>query len=162
MNGNSARHNLIPSVFLYLCLAIPICYSVKNIWIAILVLMCTGNYFFSQESSSTVYPSARIFPSANLILERVEYLHDKGKELAKIQKEKIAILGSGPAQPYFQYEIITHRDLNFESFSVPSQYVNVLKMRKKDGTTKEYYMDYNPKTQDEISKLINEGYFVLQ
>lgn len=162
MKGNSARHNLIPSIFMFIFLAIPLSFSIRKIWMFVLVIMCIGNYFMLPDSSSTVAPSGRLFSSAKLIYEQVEYLHDKGKELANLQQDKVAILGSGPAQPYFQYEIIMNKDLTFENFSVPEKDLHLLVMNKKNGGSKIYHMDYNPKKQEQIAKLIKEGFFVLQ
>jgi hypothetical protein len=105
--GNSGRHNLAPALFLGLVLALPLCKQqgwLRPTFAALLIGTLAFNALGSPVSSSTVYPSGALFPSALRFRARVEQLHTIGRRIASSDESKLAVIGCSINQPYFIWE----------------------------------------------------------
>lgn len=103
--GNSARHNLISCVFIYIIVAVPLATPGWRMWIYLLGIMCMVNYFYFPASHTYRYPSGRLFSTARLFKEYQKNIHHIGENIARLPYKKIVVLGKDGTHPYCQYEI---------------------------------------------------------
>jgi hypothetical protein len=117
MGGNSARHNLIPAIFVNVLTALPLALEnrrFKMIWGAGLVFMAILNYFYYAPLPSPNNPSGRLMASAALLKERVHHRAWHGRRIAKGKHRKILIEGNSFKYPHYFFEILASDRLRFE------------------------------------------------
>jgi hypothetical protein len=155
--GNSARHNLLPIIALVILLTLPLGTKYKNIWALILVVMCLSNYVIITPSSSTIKPSGQLVASSKLIKQQILYLEDEGRSIAGLPEEKIAIIGNGPAQPYYLFELFRKHGLDDIDigFELKPAFPRI---KFQDDLTQAYVWIYGIPPTDEIIQLVNSGY----
>jgi hypothetical protein len=93
MIGNNARHNMI-SVFPLIVIIIILLY--EKFRRAIIILTCLlilVNYFSISPSPSILRPSGNLLKSHALLKERMVRFQNDAKKIARINEDKIAILG---------------------------------------------------------------------
>jgi len=157
IQGNSARHNLIPSAFLCIFLALPLATSMRRYWAHILIIMCVVNYLYVQPSSSTVAPSGRLITSSRLLKKKVKNLHAIGKQVAQLSHERVSVIGKGWMHPYFLYELLldsTYIDYEFRQ--------NWKKFDLHRNNQKQVFlMVYSPIEIFKSIALVDHGYFLV-
>lgn len=156
-SGNSARHNLIPGLFLCIALALPLATRLRPYWAAILAVMCFINYYYFPPSADTVNPSGRLIESALLLEEKVKKLHFIGKEIDGLPYARVAVIGGGKMHPYFIFEVLRTSTYLGHQVEVIDQRFDV----EKKGRKRSFVLLYRtPKTSDMIA-LANRGYFLV-
>jgi hypothetical protein len=156
VEGNSARHNLIPSVFAPLLAALPLSFPsrrVVNIWTFVLPAVFIVDYFAYLPSSDTVVPSGRLAESAVLLRERCEEFKQFGKELAETKEDRIFVLAPPHRMPLYYFEVLSSRDLMF----VKSEDIRLI--MKKDGREKTFVFPVEHATSL-AEKYLEEGYII--
>lgn len=159
--GNSARHNLYPIIFLVVLLALPLGTHYRKIWGVVLIVMCLINYFVLAPSSSTIKPSGQLVTSSKLIAERISGIKNEARSIAGLAEEKIAIVGNGPSQPYFQFELFRRYGLNNINvgFELQPNYSKIEYIN--DDQKQTYLWIYSIPSTAELAQLVDLGYIIL-
>ncbi len=159
--GNSGRHNLIPSVFLCIVLALP--FTVYNwkrwAWAVLLCGVILINYFYFSPYAGQRSSSGNLLASSVLHKERVKYPHLAGKRIALLPYQKIAFIGSSLAQSFFRFELLSSNEFEYVSHTRPSREVSTLEM--KNGNQRRSYLWLYTAEMSEIYSLVERGYFLV-
>jgi hypothetical protein len=160
LRGNSGRHNLLPVIFLYFLLALPLMGRVRWAWGALLAVMVLVNYVTFPPSANTVLPSGRLLESARLIQERTAALHALGREVADLPHTKVAVMGEGWMHPYITYEILQAeqyvRHSGSDSPSSPQQLTTL-----DHGMENDYLLVYDAVDMPRMVSLADQGYYLV-
>lgn len=116
MDGNSARHNLIPAVFAPFLAALPLAGRKSRIqigWGFALLFTLLFNYFCLPPSADTVKPSGRLIRSAALLKEKCTKYRRFGREIAATQKDRVFVVAPAHVMPFYQFETMSALDLTF-------------------------------------------------
>jgi hypothetical protein len=159
--SNSARHNLIPGLFLVVLLALPLATHRRKLWSLVLALVCVANYFILAPDASTVAPSGRLFASSRLLLQSAASLHQRGRIISEFPEARIAVVGNGSAQPYYLFEIYRNGSLSLTKRQIPQNHPYTITIFDAGGQEKTYLWSYETPASVEIVKLAERGYFVL-
>ncbi len=143
VEGNSARHNLIPAVFVPILAALPLSFfktKMQKRWTAVLLTVLLINYFAHPPSSSTLRPSGRLFESSYLLKERCRTYRDFGIEVANMENDKIFLAAPPYLLPYYYFEIIGAEHMTFKSMiNIPVANGKYLELfMEKSGSIKTY------------------------
>jgi hypothetical protein len=157
LGGNSARHNLIPILFLCIIISIPLTTRIRRDWFYILVIMCVVNYLYYDSSPSTTVPSGRLFTDAILLKDEVKDWHALGYRIAHLPYEKIAVLGEGWLHPYITFEILRDSEYIEHNFSSNIQEIKI----KKEGQIYIYLFYYNTPEVADVINLAEQNYFFV-
>ncbi|HSF81642.1 MAG TPA: hypothetical protein VLA49_10435 [Anaerolineales bacterium] len=159
--GNSARHNLLPDIFLVMLLALPLSTKLHIRWGVLLVLMCIGNYFVLPPQVGMVAPTGRLATNSILLQEARLNLHNRGRTIANLTEDKVAVIGEGPLQPYYLFEIFRDEDYTYINTQPDpeSRIPETLFLHQGQPSSFLWSYDYLPTT--EIVRLIERGYFAL-
>jgi hypothetical protein len=155
--GNSARHHLVPSLFLCIVLALPLAMRIRWVWVSVLAIICVVNYLYYPPSPNTVSPSGRLLANVSLLKERVKELHSMGEEIARLPNEKVGIIGGGPLHPYFTFEIMRNSHYLKHDFRANVQRFEV----QKGNLVRSFILFYKTPEISEIAALANRGYFLV-
>jgi hypothetical protein len=120
ISGNSARHNLIPAMFVTVLMGLPIAFLPKwprRGWCLILLAVCTVNYLWWPATPSTVKPSGRLIESARLFKERQVKRRDKAREITRLPHDNILVLVPNHQLPTYSFEVLVAGHLEFVSKS---------------------------------------------
>jgi len=109
--ANSARHMLAAFSVLAFILAIVMVKVCRKPAIAYLaaILLIAINYFGTAATADTVRPSGRLFESAILQQQHLNWLYSKGRELLALPYEKIYLVG-GTTNPYIEAGFLNGRE----------------------------------------------------
>jgi hypothetical protein len=109
--ANSARHMLAAFSVLTFILAIAMVKVCKKPAIAYVsaILLIAINYFGTAATADTVKPSGRLFESAILQQQRLDWLYDKSMELLALPYAKIYLVG-GITNPYMEASFLDGRE----------------------------------------------------
>ena len=129
ISGNSARHNLIPGVFVYVLLALPFATRLRRDWVYILAIIFVVNYLYYPPSDNTVSPSGGLLGNARLLRDRAEEYHTLGETIAHSAHQKMAVIGIGYRQPYFIFETLRSPQLSYNSHKTNLKKVQTLEMK---------------------------------
>ena len=162
LRGNSARHNLLPVIFLYLVLVLPLMGRgrVRWVWAGLLAIMLLVNYAAFMPSSDTVLPSGRLVESAILVKQRAARLHAVGRVIARLPHAKVAVIGEGWVHPYITYEVLQSEQYVRHAGSDAPASPQELIVRD-GGTEKDYLMLYDAPNMPRMLSLADEGYFLV-
>jgi len=93
MIGNNARHNMTTTLPI-LAMIILFFHEKAPKFIGVLTAaLILGNFVLTSPSFSILTPSGNIFKSNALIEERMEIFHDRAKDIAALDEDKVAVLG---------------------------------------------------------------------
>ena len=154
--GNSARHNLIPSLFLCIVLVLPLMMHAwrKWAWAGFLCVICLINYLYFPPGVGTVSPSGRLLASTRLLVKRVKDLHMTGKAIAHLPYGKVAVIGQGWKFPYFSFEVLRNGQLSYMDHTGIS-------LEMKNEKQKQSFWVYPEPEISEIVALAERGYFLV-
>ncbi len=164
--GNSARHNLIPALFLCILLALP--FTLPNwrrwIWAMLLCGVVLINYFYFSPHVSQRSPSGNLVASTVLLKERMQYPHLAGKRIAILPHKKIAFIGNSHVQAFFRFELLSNKLFKYLSHTRPSRGVSTLEMLNGNQRRSYLWLYHNDNFKSEMSEiysLIERGYFLV-
>jgi len=159
--GNSARHNLIAIIFLYMVLSLPMGTSYRQVWSLALVLMCLINYFAFKPQANPYVQSGRLIKNSLLLTEASSNLHKYGKIITVLPERKIAFIGGGPWHPFYEFEQINrnsiksfHKDIDPETGLFTTRIIY-------DDTVKEFVWFYTAPGSTELIQIVENGYFLI-
>ena len=116
ISGNSARHNLIPAVFVTVLVGLPISFLKRRellIWGACILTTVTLNYVWWPPSPGTVAPSGRLIESARLFrdgrMRRAEAAH----AMTWMPENKILVYTADHLIPYYSIAVLSAPHLAF-------------------------------------------------
>lgn len=159
--ANSARHNLIPGLFLCVVLALPLVMRARRkwAWATILGVTLLINYFYYPPAASTVSPSGRLLTSTRLLGEKAQHLHQAGKTIAHLPHAAVAVIGQGWNHSYFGFEVLRSSRLSYVGHTATEE-VQTMKMRSRDERRSFLWLNRQLDTS-EIVALAEEGYFLV-
>jgi hypothetical protein len=157
--GNSARHILIPVVVLYMLLALPLAQPKGRTWAGVLAAICLVNYLAFAASPDTVIPSGRLLGSTQQLEQWAGALHARGALIAERPEARLAVIGNGWEQPYFQYESLRRADPASISYRLEER-GGLMRLNKGYGeqTVLWIYASPDAKTLEELAR---DGYLLL-
>ena len=159
--GNSARHNLLPAVFVVMLLALPLATRVSARWGIILAVMCFGNYFILPPQANTTSPSGRLAANSTLLREARLGLHQTGRAISNLQEDKMALIGNGPVQPYYLFEIFRNENYAFlNAQPYPETRLSETHFLYQ-GKPRAFLWSYYSLPIEEIVRIIHRGYFAI-
>jgi hypothetical protein len=155
--GNSARHNLIPGVFLCIILVLPLMMHAwrKWAWAGFLCVVCLTNFFYYTPSANTVSPSGRLLFSTHLVSKKAKDLHATGKRIAHLPYGKVAIIGQGWKHPYFRFEVLRSSQLTYVKHGA-----DTLEMQNENRNQSFLWLYREPEIS-EVVVLAERGYFLV-
>ena len=116
MGGNSARHNLIPAVFVTILIGLPTAFLPKwwkRGWCLVIAVACVVNYFWWPPTSSTVKPSGRLLESAMEFKTEVRGRALKAREITRLPYDKILVVVPETLLPTYTFELLAADHLEF-------------------------------------------------
>lgn len=163
--GNSARHNLLPAVLLCVVLVLPLCmkFWLKWAWLTVLSVLCIANYFYFPATDSSVYTSGRVMASSELLEQKVKTYHSLGQRVARLPYKKIAVVGKGWMQTYFQFEVLRSKELSYighDWVEMDGQKIYTFEMKGIDGERLFYWVTRKPEMTT-IDALADRGLFLV-
>jgi hypothetical protein len=158
IGGNSARHNLIPSVFASVLFVLPLTIRRKWVfgtWLPVLAVTLLANYYWFPASASTVKPSGRLIESAVLMRKSMSKYSRQAREITRLPQDKVLVVGPDFLQPYYYFEILASDHLKFVKKG-GGKYV------MKDGQTEKLF--YLPPSEKRFStrELEKNGFHVVR
>jgi hypothetical protein len=160
-DGNSARHNLIAIIFLYMVLSLPMGSAYHRIWSLALVLMCLVNYFAFKPQANPYVQSGRLIRNSLLLKEESSILHNYGKLIAGLPERKIALAGGGPWHPFYEFEQINQNSIkSFRKEIDPITGYFTTRIGY-DDDAKEFFWLYTSPTTTEMIQIVENGFFVI-
>ena len=144
--GNNARHFMI-GVFPVIIMVILFFHEKAPKRISLLtVALILGNALTTSPSPTTHMPSGNLIKSSELFNDRIQTYHDKAKEIAGIDENKIAVMGFFH-NPYVIYEILSTAP-SYEAELLTSVKSSVIKIQTGN---KEYIFCYINKIDPEAA-----------
>ncbi len=159
--ANSARHNLIPGLFLCVVLALPLAMPAwrKWAWAGVLGVILLINYSCYPPAASTTSPSGRLLASTRLLGEKAQHLHQAGKTIAQLPHAAVAVIGQGWDHSYFRFEVLRNSQLSYVGHTA-TEAVQTMEMQSGDEKRSFLWLNRQLDTS-EIVALAEEGYFLV-
>jgi hypothetical protein len=158
IGGNSARHNLMPAVFLWIPIVAPLATRSplwRLMWGCVILCLIAVNYFYFPPSSSTVRPSGRLIASISEFNQRVEKHSQQGAKVATLPESRILVITENSLIPYFYFAILSNENLVYVE-----DIDGVLHMEN-DGNIKQFVFIDNSESE-RIEELSKNGYQSIQ
>ena len=159
ISGNSARHNLIPAIFITVILAVPLVFLKKGAifsWILCLITACVFNYFWWPPVASTAKPSGRLIESAELLKTKFGRYTDQAKAVTKMPHSKIIVSAPDHLLPIFVFAPMANPDFTYVGKGGEKVYV------KENGGYRTFFFPTAGKNRNARIKARKEGYFEVR
>jgi hypothetical protein len=105
MIGNNARHNMMTTLPLLVIIILFFIEKTQKYVYVLTALLILCNFIITSPSYSILTPSGNLFASNNMLKERMIKFHSSAKKIAKIDEDKIVVLGTFH-NPHVVFEII--------------------------------------------------------
>ncbi len=161
ISGNSARHNLIPAVFVTVLMALPLGFLkrwARAGWGICIIAVCVVNYFWGPPSASTVMPSGRLIESAALIKGKCRKRSAKAREITRMPEDKILIVAPKHLLPIYYFEPMVAPHLRF----LKKGGGKILVRERATGKTKELFYPDRKKRKRALKIAKKQGYAVVR
>jgi hypothetical protein len=124
MIGNNARHNMF-TILPIIVMIVVFFYEKSPRYVVILtVAIIIGNFFITAPSSSILTPSGNLYRSTAMLNDRMVRFQSLAKEIAKIQEDKIVVLGYFH-NPHVVFEIMRSA-LSYEAVKIGREDYRIL------------------------------------
>jgi hypothetical protein len=104
--GNNARHNMLSILPVLVLIVYMFHEKAPRFAIILTAFLILGNFFATPASPSILRPSGNLFKSHTLLKERMVRFQTKAEEIARIDRDNIAVLGFFH-NPYVIYHILS-------------------------------------------------------
>ena len=161
--GNSARHYLIPSLFLCIVIALPLTMDAwrRFAWAILLSFGCVFNYFkYPAYALSFPYRlSGRLLASSYSLNQEAERLHAIGEKITYLPYTKVAVIGNSNVLAYVRFEILRSNQLSYVTHSRNPLGRRTMIMRNNIGD--QLFLTQSVVKMPELVELIVQGYFLV-
>jgi len=157
IGGNSARHNFIPAILLWIPIIVPLTIGKlawRATWSGAILCLTIANYFYYPPSSSTVRPSGRLIESVPEFSQRVRQITEDGDSAAAIPEDKVLVVSQNSLIPYFHFSVLSDNGLAYVD-EIEGGFL----MKQKEELRRFIFIDRSE--LQKIEELMHEGYHAV-